>query len=163
MIYSSPLSGSRLHMFGFAESRYVLYPCDVPALQLRVKGCVWIFAFAAFMCVPFDELGSVWLSPRVPGDDPHPVVTIVMMLSALPCAVMCTLPRKTPTAGSHILVKDKNRGGGGGWYWWDIECNQSTVTLTGTEGLDGMVNKGDKKTKVLQPSHDLLHNSARSS
>lgn len=127
------------------------------------KGCVWIFAFAVFMCVPFGQLGSVWLSPRVPGDDPHPVVTIVMMLSALPCALMCTLPRKTPTAGSHIPVKDKNRGGGGGWYWWDIECNQSTVTLTGTEGLDGMVNKGDKKTKVLQPSPDLLHNSARSS
>lgn len=35
------MSASRLHVFGFAESRYVPYPCDVPALlELRVKGCV---------------------------------------------------------------------------------------------------------------------------
>ncbi len=51
--------------------------------------CVNI-CFCVFMCVPPSELASVRLSPSIPWDGPHPVVTIVMILSPLPCALSQT-------------------------------------------------------------------------
>lgn len=53
--------------------------CESSAVCEYLPLCVYVW-------VPLSELASVWLSPSVPWDGPHPVVTIAMILSALPCA-----------------------------------------------------------------------------
>lgn len=168
-IFLPPLGISSGRVFGFAESHHApLWRSSTP-ITVCESWCVNICFYYVYVCA----LWRVSICVTLPQGPKRRPTSCCHHSDDFIYAAMCSnvyFASQTPTADSHIPVdKDKYRSGGGVWYWLDIDCNQSparlnTVTVTGHEleqGRDGK--QGRQKTETLQPSNDLLHNSARSS